>query len=145
MLSTAFVTPSLIGWYCLGNAILLAYMCFFPTDSHTDFSRQAISQSVVVLEALISLPWYLLYLYRVLEFNRCKPPSDVQRHLYNDGNSSIHSAVLDNDASHNMFEDQSDLLKYLTQHSANLQGQIKVLQKRLEESFAQTAQRVSVQ
>jgi hypothetical protein len=94
---------------------------------------------------------------RVWEFNKCKPPSDVQRHLYNDGNASIYSTIMDNDSSHNvrpspfrldhavvltlhacmqMVEDQSDLLKYLTQHSANLQRQIKVLQRRLEESYA---------
>ena len=46
----------------LGNALLLGYMCFFPTDKHTSFSRQAIAQAVVVLEALVALPWYLLYL-----------------------------------------------------------------------------------
>lgn len=51
----------------LGNTILLGYMCFFPMDAHTDFSRQAIAQALVVLEAIVSLPWYLVYICRSMD------------------------------------------------------------------------------
>ncbi|EGD72455.1 hypothetical protein PTSG_00478 [Salpingoeca rosetta] len=118
----------------LVNAILLVFTSFWSTNDEATMDRQNLIQIIVSVEMAISLPSYIIYLVKVIRFNRSRAPPDAHVEFQLNGNSTISmdAGEMDGDVDvDDLLERQSDMLKYMRQYTANLQTEIFALQAEL--------------